>query len=599
MAITTTKSLLSISNPPLLSPPPLPQQQHTTLSSSSLTPKTLSFLLKPLNTTTQTLSSSTIKTHLNFSLQHPPQPSDDKIKQAQVAVSGFLQSLGVSVEEADYIAMNSSKYVEMLVGSVDDLDEWNSWKGGGEDELGFGDKVVYMAKEKGDYGKVAFLESVVGLSLASAMGVARYLAKETLPELIHKVKYMKEIFFSGSDDIDKGLIGKNAHRMMMHLSIPIDEDVQQTLSFFSKIEARRGGLQMLGSTENSFRYLIESFPRLLLSPVESNLVHMVNFFESIGVPKHRIRNILLLYPPVMFCTVKDIETKQLAFTKVGLADKDFGKMLVKYPWILSTSIQENYKEIASFFEYDKVPRRKVDRAIKSWPHLLGCSTVKLRVMVDQLHELGVRNEQLGQVIAKSPQLLLRKPQEVLEVVSFLRDLGFEREQVGEIMGRCPEIFATSIDKTLNRKLESLSDFGVSKVDLPRIIKKYPEFLVSDVGSMFRRLEYLMEVGLSKRDISWMLRRFSPLLGYSIEKVLRPKTEFLVNTMEKRVRDVVEYPRYFSYSLEKKIKPRFYVLKARNMNCSLKDMLGKNDEDFATDFMGLAVGTMTTDTPSDK
>lgn len=45
---------------------------------------------------------------------------------------------------------------------------------------------------------------------------------------------MKKIFFSGSND--ERLIGKNARRMMMHLSIPVDEDLQQTLSFFEKVE---------------------------------------------------------------------------------------------------------------------------------------------------------------------------------------------------------------------------------------------------------------------------------------------------------------------------------------------------------------------------
>lgn len=104
-----------------------------------------------------------------------------------------------------------------------------------------------------------------------------------------------------------------------------------------------------------------------------------------------------------------------------------------------------------------------------------------------------------------------------------------------------------------------------------------------------RMKYLMKNGLSRRDIAFMVRRFSPLLGYSIEEVLRPKLEFFINTMEKPVTDLVEYPRYFSYSLEKKIKPRYWVLKARNMECSLKDMLGKNDEQFAEEFMG--VGSM--------
>lgn len=44
---------------------------------------------------------------------------------------------------------------------------------------------------------------------------------------------MKEIFFANSDD--GGLIARNARQMMLHLSISIDEDVQQTLSFFEKV----------------------------------------------------------------------------------------------------------------------------------------------------------------------------------------------------------------------------------------------------------------------------------------------------------------------------------------------------------------------------
>lgn len=57
----------------------------------------------------------------------------------------------------------------------------------------------------------------------------------------------------------------------------------------------------------------------------------------------------------------------------------------------------------------------MDLAIKSWPDLLGCSIDKLKVMVKQFAELGISNKKLGQVIAKSPQLLLQKPQEFQQV----------------------------------------------------------------------------------------------------------------------------------------------------------------------------------------
>lgn len=40
-------------------------------------------------------------------------------------------------------------------------------------------------------------------------------------------------------------------------------------------------------------------------------------------------------------------------------------------------------------------------------------------MVEQIDELGIANKKLGQVISRSPQLLLRKPKEFLQVGKLL------------------------------------------------------------------------------------------------------------------------------------------------------------------------------------
>ncbi|XP_010259934.1 PREDICTED: transcription termination factor MTERF2, chloroplastic isoform X1 [Nelumbo nucifera] len=518
--------------------------------------------------------------------------SDDEelVLEAREAVAEVLQEGGVSKQESLDIVSNSPKYVKMLIDGVHDLDEhslWKSWSAEGEDveSLSLKKKVFYMAKEKGDNGMLPFLESI-GLNPMVSTHVARYLSSEKLPNLINKVKYMKEILFSSNDD--EVVVGKNARRMMINLSISIDEDVQQTLSFFEKMEAKRGGLNMLDSKDVSFQYFVESFPRFLMLPVEYHLKLLVEFFQDIGVPKELTRVVILLFPPIIFYDIeKDIKPRIKAFEKVSIEGKDIGRMLLKYPWVISSSIIENYEEVLTFFDAEKVPRTNVSHAIKSWPHILGCSISKIRSMVEQFGEIGVKNKRLGKVIASSPQLLLRKHHEFLQVVSFMEELGFDGESIGRILSRCPEIFAASVDKTLKRKLKFLADIGISKDHLTRVIRKYPELLVSDIDkTLLPRMKYLMKTGLSKREVASMVRRFSPLLGYSVEEVLRPKLEFLVNTMEKPVKDVVEYPRYFSYSLDKKIKPRFWVLKGRNVECSLKDMLGKNDEDFAADYMGI-------------
>lgn len=61
----------------------------------------------------------------------------------------------------------------------------------------------------------------------------------------------------------------------------------------------------------------------------------------------------------------------------------------------------------------------------------------------------------------------------------MEGLGFDKKTVGSIMGRCPKIFAASIGKTLKRKQEFLASISVSELHLPRVIKKYPELLISD------------------------------------------------------------------------------------------------------------------------
>ena len=99
------------------------------------------------------------------------------------------------------------------------------------------------------------------------------------------------------------------------------------------------------------------------------------------------------------------------------------------------------------------------------------------------------------------------------------------------------------------------------------------------------MEYLRTWNISKNNIARMVYKFPPLLGYNVEPVLKPKLQFLVNSMGRQVYEVVEYPRYFSYSLEKRIIPRARVIERRKISCDLKSMLAKNDDEFAAEFLG--------------
>ncbi|GJN34624.1 hypothetical protein PR202_gb23304 [Eleusine coracana subsp. coracana] len=427
----------------------------------------------------------------------------------------------------------------MLADGVRELDElglWASWSSSGAargavgmemGRLGFGRKVYYMGRSRRDRGVVPLLESV-GVRLSSAKLIAPYVAAAGLPVLIQRVKVLKEMLFSSGDDAK--LIGRNAKRMMANLSIPADDALQSTLSLFEKMEARHGGVSLLGHGDISFPYLIESFPMLLLCSEDNHLKPLTDFLESIGIPKLRIASILLLFPPIILSDVEsDIKPRIHEWEKAGIEQEYIATMLLKYPWILSTTVKENYKQMVLFFNRRKISRTVLNVAVKSWPRVLGCSIKRMNTILELFDDLGISKKMVVLVITSSPQLMLRKPNEFLQVY--------------------------------NDSYSQLHSYAIW-------------------------LNYLLEAGLFQKDVCSMIFRFSPLLGYSINLVMKPKLEFLLRTMKKPLKSIVEYPRYFSYSLEGKIKPRFFVLQNRNIDCSLTEIFAKNDELFAIEYLGI-------------
>lgn len=512
---------------------------------------------------------------------------------AQGAVAQLLQELGVSKEDAVGISSKAPVYIRELVDAVHELDDahlWSSWQGesGGSaiEHDTFRNKILQIARTKRDMGIFPFLESI-GVNPLSTRHISRYLSAEPLTCLIQKIDFFKELFSPANFE------GRNIsyiiRHMMMQLSVSADDNLQQSLSFFEKMEAKRGGLTVLDSGDGILARLIESFPKILLQSMDKNLKPTVDFLESTGVPKGFVGMVLLCFPPAILYDIgADIQPMIRTLKKAGICSKDVGKMLLRYPWLLSKCIVDNVDNITLYFAAEKVPKKNVVRGITRCPQLLGYSPDKLKSVLNQINGLGIESKTLARITAFSPQLLLRRSQDFIKVVSFMEDLGLNTKSMGKILDRCPEIYASNIEFTLRRKVEFLIELGIHDLCLQRVLQKYPEFLVMDVDQTLKpRIEYLEHAGFSKENVAFMICGFPPLLGYSVEEVFRPKIEYLVNDMGKSIKEAVTYPRYFSYSLEKKIKRRFRILQNRKIQVDLKTMLSKGDDEFAEDFLGVS------------
>lgn len=82
----------------------------------------------------------------------------------------------------------------------------------------------------------------------------------------------------------------------------------------------------------------------------------------------------------------------------------------------------------------------------------------------------------------------------------------------------------------------------------------------------------------------MVVSFPDLLTKDVANSLAPKLEYLTNAMGRTIDDAVAYPEFFSYSLKRRIEPRYKRLTEHNVTSfTLSNLLSGNDRKFYSRF----------------
>ncbi|BBN18673.1 hypothetical protein MPTK1_8g04450 [Marchantia polymorpha subsp. ruderalis] len=517
--------------------------------------------------------------------------------EARAAVVNVLLAAGLSEEKASTIVSAAPGFLADLVRTYKDLEQEledleqlqftasrKVGKSSLEESLSHDSKARLQQLASKSNGFAPLLESL-GVSLPSVPRITHTLSSQRLPDVMRKIEYIEELLKSTVHDGRP--VDDLMRHMMKNLSLSPDEELQRTLSFYEKLEARRG-LGALMEAPYALLQLIDSFPQIFTRDLVNEIKPAVHLLEEYGVPREKLGRVILCFPPLLLKDVTaELRPRMKELKKVGVAARNYGRMILKYPWLLSQSVADNVEETFKFLDSNKVLKSKIDGIITRCPQLLGFSSrAALVPMIQHLEKCGVKSKRLGRVIALAPQILTITPQEFDDVVAFLNGYGYDPEDIDKLLRRAPEIFAANIEGTLQRKVDFLLELGIKPAKLFRIIKFYPEILSMSVDDALRpRVTYLRNRGFANHEISRMVFKFPPLLGYNAESVLSPKLDFLTETMKRPIKDVVQYPKFFSFSLEKKIRPRARVLANRQIECDLQSMLAKNDDQFAAEFLG--------------
>ncbi|XP_019106274.2 transcription termination factor MTEF1, chloroplastic isoform X2 [Beta vulgaris subsp. vulgaris] len=193
---------------------------------------------------------------------------------------------------------------------------------------------------------------------------------------------------------------------------------------------------------------------------------------------------------------------------------------------------------------------------------------------------------------------------------YLTSLGFSPPQLRRIFTMCPEILSLRFHDTAPVFAFLLREVKVPASDLPRVICSRPRLLVSDVETRLRptlyflqsigihevnrhtnllsasvedkympKIHYFEKLGFAYHDCVSMFRRFPPLFCYSVKENFEPKFNYFVVEMGRDLKELKAFPQYFSFSLEKRIKPRHQTCVETGVCFPLPLMLKMKENEF--------------------
>uniref|UniRef100_A0A1S2XJ21 Transcription termination factor MTEF1, chloroplastic n=2 Tax=Cicer arietinum TaxID=3827 RepID=A0A1S2XJ21_CICAR len=221
-----------------------------------------------------------------------------------------------------------------------------------------------------------------------------------------------------------------------------------------------------------------------------------------------------------------------------------------------------------------------EKAFKENPTLRSCSLRTLKSVIQCLSSMGIHRNVMGRILDMLPELLTYEPHDdIYPLLDFLlNEVRIPYPDVQKSILRCPRLLVSSIENRLRPALCFLKELGF--VGPHSLTCQTTLLLVSSVeDTLLPKVEFLMGLGFTRVEVSNMIVRSPGLLTLSVANNLAPKVEFFLKEMNGDVAELKMFPQFFSFSLERRIKPRHVLLVQLGLSLPLQEMLQVSDGGF--------------------
>uniref|UniRef100_A0A7N0T7C0 Uncharacterized protein n=1 Tax=Kalanchoe fedtschenkoi TaxID=63787 RepID=A0A7N0T7C0_KALFE len=243
-----------------------------------------------------------------------------------------------------------------------------------------------------------------------------------------------------------------------------------------------------------------------------------------------------------------------------------------------TNLTPSFKEKILCLEIMGVDSGK---ALSQNPSLLTASLHSIHSVISFLQSKGIQQKDMPRILGMCPKVLTCSiTSDLIPVFNFLaQDLRVPESNFRGVINKCPRLLVSCVKNQLKPALLYLRRLGFK--DLEALTYQDPVLLVSSVEkTLVPKLVYLVEQGgFSRSDAVGMVLRCPALFTFSVENNFKPKLEYFHSVMKGDMTELREFPQYFAFSLDKRIKPRHQHTLKRGIKMPLSTMLKITDEDF--------------------
>lgn len=312
------------------------------------------------------------------------------------------------------------------------------------------------------------------------------------------------------------------------------------------------------------------------------LNEIVEYLETNGVRRDWMGYVMSRCPQLLSQSIEEVKTRVHFYLDMGMNKNDFGTMVFDYPKILGFLTLEEMNQKVTYLKEFGLSAEDVGRLLAFRPHLMGCGIgERWKPLVKYLYYLGVSRDGMRRMLVIKPMVFCFDLETtIVPKVRFFQDIGVRDEGIANMLVKFPSLLTYSLYKKIRPVVIFLmTKAGVSERDIGKCLALGPELLGCSIGNKLEvNVKYFLSLGIKLHQLGAMIADFPMLLRYNID-IFRPKYRYLRRTMVRPLQDLIEFPRFFSYSLEERIIPRHKIMVENRVNFKLRYMLACSDEEF--------------------